>query len=317
MTRQYIKNIYTKSLVELVETAHRKQLKNFPIHEIQGSSLLSVKTGGCPEDCAYCPQSARYQSGVAKQKLMSREEVMAAAQKAKEALATRFCMGAAWRSVKEGDEFEAILAFIKDIKNMGLEVCCTLGMLNLKQAQRLKAAGLDFYNHNIDSSRNFYPKIIKSHSFDDRLNTIKNVRLANIAVCTGGILGMGENDDDRIDFIFELFSLDPPPESITINILTPFLGTPLAEKKPLGIFELVRVMATLRITCPKSMIRLSAGRMQMSDEGQFLCFYSGANSIFLGDKLLTSENPSVDQDKILLENLGYHLKEGDSHAHIR
>jgi biotin synthase len=315
MTIQKVRELYQLQLNQLVETAHAMHRENFPLGEIQASALLSIKTGGCPENCSYCPQSAHYETGVGKTKLMEREQVVAAALRAKDQGATRFCMGAAWRQVKDGPEFDQVCELVSAVREVGLEVCCTLGMLNPIQAQRLKEAGLYAYNHNIDSSREFYSKIIQTRTYDDRLNTIKNVRSAGMTVCTGGILGMGETEEDRIAFIHQLASFDPQPESVTVNTLIPIEGTPLAKQNPVAALDVVRVVATLRLTNPKSMIRLSAGRLSMTDEAQFLCFYAGANSIFFGDVLLTSANPSIHQDQKLMERCGFRLKETDAEAH--
>ncbi len=308
MQLEAVRAIYHRNLAELVDEAHAIHRANFRATEIQASSLLSIKTGGCPENCAYCPQSAHYETGVERTRLMQEEEVIEAAEKAKEMGATRFCMGAAWRNVRNGPEFDHVLNLVRTVKSLDLEVCCTLGMLTQEQAERLKEAGLYAYNHNIDSSRSFYEKIIQTRTYDDRLQTISNVRAAGLTVCTGGIIGMGETDEDRIAFIQQLASFDPQPESVTVNALVPFEGTPLSERKQVAAVDLVRVIATLRLTNPHSMIRLSAGRLELSDEGQFLCFFAGANSIFLGDKLLTSPNPSDSADHALLQRLGYDLK---------
>ncbi len=302
--RDEVLALYERDLMSLVNEAHRVHQTNFPVGQVQLSSLLSIKTGGCPENCAYCPQSAHYETGVKKQGLMPLEEVRDEALRAKANGATRFCMGAAWREVKDGPEFQRVLDMVRAVKAEGMEVCCTLGMLNEDQAKALKAAGLHAYNHNIDTSRGFYDKIISTRSYDDRLETIDNVRKAGITVCTGGILGMGESDADRVDFVWQLQNFAPHPESVTINTLIPIAGTPLAEQQGVPALSVARVVATVRILMPKSMIRLSAGRKSMSDEAQFLCFYSGANSIFLGDRLLTSSNPTLQQDRALFEAAG-------------
>lgn len=303
-SREEVKNIFSEKLFSLVSRASEIHCVSFAQGKVQLSSLLSIKTGGCPENCSYCPQSAHFDTGVKRQKLLAKEAVREAALQAKENGATRFCMGAAWREVKDGVEFDQVLELVKEVKKVGLEVCCTLGMLNEAQARRLKDAGLYAYNHNIDSSRNFYSQIISTRTYDDRLRTIENVRNAGLTVCTGGIIGMGETEDDRIDFLWQLASLNPSPESITINSLIAIPGTPLGDKKPATALELVRVIAAARVLMPKSMIRLSAGRKGLSDEGQFLCFLAGANSIFLGDKLLTSSNPSLEEDFNLFAEIG-------------
>ncbi len=307
-----IKEIFGRPLFDLVNQAHLIHRQNFKPNQIQASSLLSLKTGGCPENCSYCPQSSHYSTGVEKTKLMERKAVLEAALNAKAMGASRFCMGAAWRSVKDGKEFDEVIELVKGVNEVGLEVCCTLGMLNSDQARRLKDAGLYAYNHNIDTSRDFYSKVIQTRSYDDRLQTIENVRKAGLTVCTGGILGMGENSEDRIAFIHQLASFDPQPESITINTLVPFDGTPLENQESISPLEVVRVVATVRIAAPNSMIRLSAGRLSMSEEAQFLCFLSGANSIFIGDKLLTSPNPETHKDKKLIDKLGYQFSENAS-----
>ena len=299
-----VQKVYTRPLKDLIADATRVHAENFPANDVQLSTLLSIKTGGCPENCSYCPQSAHYDTGVGKQKLMSLNDVRTAATAARGSGATRFCMGAAWREVRDGAEFDSVLEMVRAVRLEGLEVCCTLGMLNESQAVRLKEAGLYAYNHNIDSSREFYSKIISTRGYDDRLRTIENVRKAGITVCTGGIIGMGETDDDRIAFLQQLASFEPHPESVTINALIPVEGTPLEKQKSASPLELARVIATARLLMPKSMIRLSAGRKDMSEEGQFLCLVAGANSIFLGETLLTSENPSVEADRALMRKTG-------------
>lgn len=304
MNREIVKALFLKPLKELMSEASRIHAENFPLNEVQLSTLLSIKTGGCPENCSYCPQSAHYSTGVVRKKLMPLEEVREAALAAKGSGSTRFCMGAAWREVKDGPEFDDVLDMVREVKSLGLEVCCTLGMLSAPQALRLKEAGLYAYNHNIDSSRDYYEKIISTRTYDDRLRTIENVRQAGITVCTGGIIGMGESDTDRIDFLVQLASFDPHPESVTINALIPIRGTPLEEQKSASALDLARVIATARCLMPKSMIRLSAGRKGMSEEGQFLCLMAGANSIFLGETLLTSSNPSLEADLHLLQATG-------------
>ena len=265
--------------------------------------LLSIKTGGCSENCSYCPQSAHYQTGVQKEKLMELDDVVSAAKTAKSKGATRFCMGAAWREVRDGPLFDRVLDMVKAVRKLDMEVCCTLGMLTKSQAQKLKEAGLYAYNHNIDCSENFYPNIITTRKYEDRIQTIHNVREAGITVCTGGILGMGETDQDRIEFLHQLAVFDPQPESVTINKLIPIPGTPLGKQKSVSTLEVIRVIATARLVIPKSMIRLSAGREGMTESDQFLCFFAGANSIFIGDKLLTSANPDLTEDRQMFERL--------------
>jgi biotin synthase len=302
--RSKIQNIFLKPLKDLISDASRIHSENFPNNEVQLSSLLSVKTGGCPENCSYCPQSAHYKTEVVRKKLMELEDVKLAAMAAKANGATRFCMGAAWREVQDGEDFNTILDMVREVKNIGLQVCCTLGMLSKCQAEKLRAAGLYAYNHNIDSSRSFYSKVISTRIYDDRLQTIQNVRDAGLTVCTGGIIGMGETDEDRIDFLWQLSNFSPHPESVTINALIPIKGTPLEEQEKVATLDIVRVIATARCLMPKSMIRLSAGRKGMSAEGQFLCMLAGANSIFLGETLLTSSNPSVQADRLLFQKTG-------------
>ena len=300
-TLKAVKNTYHLPLMDLLYKAQTAHRKHFNPHKIQTSMLLSIKTGACPENCAYCPQSAHYKTGVKAEKLMDLKTVLNKAKKAKKAGATRFCMGAAWREVKDGPLFDRVLEMVSTIQQLNIEVCCTLGMLNLKQAQRLKQAGLYAYNHNIDCSKNFYPKIITTRKYEDRIQTLWNVRKAGITVCTGGILGMGETHQDRIDFLWELAQLQP--ESVTINKLIPIPGTPLGTEKPVPAIEVARVIATARLIMPKAMVRLSAGRQNMSESEQALCFFAGANSVFIGDKLLTAGNPTQTQDETMFKKL--------------
>jgi len=271
--------------------------------EVQISTLLSIKTGGCPEDCAYCPQSARYDTGVRAEKLMALDTVLAEARAAKAGGASRFCMGAAWREPKDRD-VDAVCAMVEGVKALGLETCATLGMLTADQAQRLKGAGLDFYNHNIDSSPEFYDRIITTRTYQERLDTLSHVRDAGIHVCCGGIVGMGESREDRVGMIATLAALRPHPESVPINMLVKVKGTPLAEEPALDPLEFVRTIAAARIIMPRSMVRLSAGREDMTEETQALCFLAGANSIFYGPKLLTTPNPGRDHDREMMERLG-------------
>lgn len=307
MDKSYIKNLYFKSLIDLVEQAHKQHKKIFDPKKIQASRLVSIKTGGCPENCSYCSQSARYQTNLKKEKLMDLNVVLQKAKEAKEDGATRLCMGAAWREIKDGREFDQVLKMVFAVNQMGLEVCCTLGMLTLNQAKKLKQAGLYAYNHNIDTSPEFYSKIITSRKYEDRLQTLEHVRQAGLTVCTGGILGMGESDEDRISFIHQLTLLEPSPESITVNALVPIKGTPLEKQPPISPLDIARVIAVCRLLMPQSFIRLSAGRTNMNEGDQFLCFYSGANSLFLGDKLLTAENPTLNFDKHMLQRAGLEL----------
>ena len=298
-----VKKIYEQALFALLHKAHSRHIQNFHPQKIQTSKLLSIKTGGCPENCSYCPQSAHYKTNLKKEKLMDIKNVLKSATQAKKQGATRFCMGAAWREIKEGPLFDRVLEMVSAVNNLGLEVCCTLGMLTKEQALKLKQAGLYAYNHNIDCSRNFYPNIITTRTYQERIRTIQNVRQAGLTVCTGGIIGMGESHQDRIEFLHQLAVFTPQPESITINKLIPIPGTPLAKQKPVPILDLVRVIATARLIMPKSMIRLSAGRLSMSTADQFLCFFAGANSVFIGDKLLTAGNSSLTTDEHLFKNL--------------
>ncbi|MGB7186301.1 MAG: biotin synthase BioB, partial [Candidatus Acidiferrales bacterium] len=271
---------------------------------VQLCRLLSIKTGACPEDCAYCSQSAHYKTGVARQKLMDSADVLESAKRAKADGATRFCMGAAWRDVPEGKEFDSVLEMVRGVAALNLEVCCTLGMLTDTQASRLKQAGLTAYNHNLDTSPEFYGHIITTRVYEDRLQTIARVRKAGITVCCGGILGLGESEEDRIGLLHQLAILDPHPESVPINVLARIEGTPLAGAPELDPMVMVRAIATARILMPASRVRLSGGRHKLSREAIALCFLAGANSIFTGEKLLTTPNPSIDQDKALLDDLG-------------
>jgi len=303
-TRDEIRNIYNLPLPELIfcaQVAHREFHKP---DEVQLCRLLSIKTGGCPEDCAYCSQSAHYKTGVAREALLDPAEVLAAARRAKAEGATRFCMGAAWRQVADGKEFDRVLEMVRGVAAMDLEVCCTLGMLTESQAIRLKQAGLSAYNHNLDTSPEFYGEIITTRVYEDRLETIGHVRKAGITVCCGGILGMGESDEDRVSLLEQLARLDPHPESIPINMLVANAGTPLENAEDLDPLVMVRVIATARILMPASRVRLAAGRRQLSQEAVALCFLAGANSIFSGERLLTTPNPSASSDQQLLDSLG-------------
>jgi biotin synthase len=310
------RDLYALPLPELLFQAHSLHRQHHDPVEIQRCTLLSIKTGGCPEDCGYCPQSAHYDTGLAREALMPVEEVRKAAREARASGAERFCMGAAWRQVKEGPEFEQVLDMVRAVKSEGLEACVTLGMLNASQAQRLKEAGLDAYNHNLDTSREYYSKIITTRTYDDRLHTLRAVRSAGITVCSGGIIGMGETTDDRCAMLAELAQLDPQPESVPINLLIPVEGTPLADSEAVDPLELVRTVAVARLLMPKTRVRLSAGRVGLSREAQVLAFFAGANSIFLGEKLLTRPNPEVDEDEALLSALGpRHTDEASARAH--
>ena len=296
-------NLYMLPLMDLLFRAQTVHRQHFDPNSVQCSQLLSIKTGGCPEDCAYCAQSARNDAELDASKLMEVERVLAEARRAKAAGATRYCMGAAWRSPKERD-MPAILAMVRGVKELGLETCMTLGMLDSDQALRLKAAGLDYYNHNIDTSERYYTQVITTRGYQDRLATLERVRAAGIHVCAGGIVGMGETAADRMAMLDTLAALPEAPESVPINMLMPMAGTPLAETPRLDPIEFVRTIATARILMPRSYVRLSAGRSDMSDEMQALCFFAGANSIFVGEKLLTAGNPDEDKDARLFAKLG-------------
>jgi len=303
-TRDEVRALFDLPFPELIFRAQSVHRQNFDPAAIQISTLLSIKTGGCPEDCAYCPQSARYDTGVRAEKLMALDAVLAEARAAKSAGASRFCMGAAWREPKDRD-LESVCAMVEGVKSLGLETCATLGMLTADQARRLKDSGLDYYNHNLDTSPEFYGEIITTRTYQDRLETLDHVRAAGIHVCCGGIVGMGETRKDRIGMIATLASLPAHPESVPINMLVRVAGTPLAGEQKLDPIEFVRTIAAARITMPRSMVRLSAGREDMSEETQALCFLAGANSIFYGPKLLTTSNPGRDRDRDLMERLGF------------
>lgn len=296
--------IHDAPLFELIDRARSVHLEHHRAAEVQLCTLLSVKTGGCPEDCAYCPQSSHHETSVGPEKMLDEKEVLGAAARAKEAGSTRFCMGAAWREVKDGPAFDRVIAMVKGVKSLGLEACCTLGMLTEDQARRLKEAGLDAYNHNLDTSRDAYKSIISTRTYDERLTTLRNVRKAGITVCSGGIIGMGESIDDRCQMLVELARLDPHPESVPINALVRVAGTPLEAVPPIDPLELVRMIATARVMMPRSMVRLSAGQTDLSREAQLFCMYAGANSIFYGDRLLTTPNPGKDEDRELLASAG-------------
>ena len=303
-TRAEVRAIHDLPLFELVDRARAVHRRHHPDNEVQLCTLLSVKTGGCPEDCSYCPQSSHHDTSVKGEALLPVDDVIASARAAKERGATRFCMGAAWRSPKDGPNFDRVLEMIRGVKDLGLEACVTLGMLSDDQARRLKEAGLDAYNHNLDTSREHYRSIISTRTFDDRLATLRRVREAGITVCSGGIIGMGESIDDRAAMIVELSSLDPHPESVPINALVRVPGTPLESLPPVEPLELVRLIATARIVMPKTRVRLSAGRSELPREAQLLCMYAGANSIFYGEQLLTTPNPDRDVDRDLIQSAG-------------
>ncbi|GAA4417274.1 biotin synthase BioB [Nibrella viscosa] len=302
-TRAEIAEIYNSPVLDLIYRAATIHRQHHDPQEVQVCTLLSVKTGGCPEDCAYCPQAARYHTNVKVHKLMEVAEVLTAAEHAKNAGSTRFCMGAAWREVRDNRDFDKVLDMVKGVNAMGMEVCCTLGMLTDEQAQKLKTAGLYAYNHNLDTSEEFYGDIISTRTYDDRLDTLGNVRQAGISVCSGGIIGMGESHQDRIGMLHTLATLPEHPESVPVNALVPVEGTPLEDQPRVSVWEMLRMIATARIIMPKAMVRLSAGRVRMSVEEQALCFLAGANSIFAGDKLLTTPNPEEDQDRQMFQTL--------------
>ena len=308
-TKDEIKQVYSTPLLDLIfRSASVHRMFHDP-SEVQVSSLLSIKTGGCSEDCGYCPQAARYQTDVNVHKMLTVDDVTIAASNAKAGGATRMCLGAAWREVRDNSDFDSVLKMVRSINDMGMEVCCTLGMLTEEQAQKLADAGLYAYNHNLDSSEDFYKKIITTRKYDDRLNTIENVRKAKVTVCSGGIIGMGESVGDRIEMLYTLANLNPQPESVPINALDPVEGTPLEKQELVSIWEMLRMIATTRIVMPQSVVRLSAGRTQMSLEGQALCFLAGANSIFAGDKLLTTPNPAFNEDMEMFKLFGLKSRE--------
>jgi len=310
-TRDEAQALYEAPFNDLLFRAHLVHRRNFDANAIQRSRLLSIKTGGCAEDCGYCSQSAHHSSGLKASKLMQVEKVLAEARKAKEQGATRYCMGAAWRSPKDRD-MGMLCAMVEGVKAMGMETCMTLGMLSDDDVGKLKHAGLDYYNHNIDTSKRYYDKVITTRTFADRLDTLARVRDAGIKVCCGGIVGMGEESEDRADMLVTLANLPEHPESVPINMLIAIAGTPLANVEKIDGIEFVRTIALARIMMPKSFVRLSAGRTQMSDETQALCFFAGANSIFVGDTLLTTDNPGEDADSVLFEKLGLRSLELDS-----
>ena len=303
-TRQEVRTIYNSRFLDVVFEARAAHRRYFETGDVQLCQLISIKTGGCPEDCAYCPQSAHYETGLDRQELPPLEDVVKRAREAMDHGVTRFCMGAAWRQVNEGPEFESVLEMIRGVSSLGLEVCCTLGMLTESQAQRLAEAGLHAYNHNLDTSSEFYGRIITTRSYEERLQTLEHIRKAGITLCCGGIIGMGESDGDRIGLLHQLAILRPHPESVPINMLVRVSGTPLGEAPPADPLLLVRTIATARILMPASRVRLSAGRQSLSREAVALCFMAGANSIFVGDRLLTTSNPPPSDDELLLQDLG-------------
>jgi biotin synthase len=308
-TLEEVKSIYDTPLLELVFNAATLHRKYNDTAEVQVCTLLSIKTGGCSEDCAYCPQAARYNTAVNVQALMKKEEVLSYAQKAKDAGSTRFCMGAAWREVRDNRDFDRVLEMVKGVNEMGMEVCCTLGMLTEEQAKKLADAGLYAYNHNLDTSKEHYGEIITTRTYEDRLETLDHVRKAGVTVCCGGIIGLGETHEDRINMLHTLATLPEHPESVPINALVPIAGTPLEHNHKVDVWDMVRMIATARILMPATMVRLSAGRTDMSTAEQALCFMAGANSIFAGDKLLTTPNPSFEEDNVMFSLLGLKPRE--------
>lgn len=295
--------IYNSPFLDLVYKAATIHRECFDSQEIQVCTLLSIKTGGCPEDCAYCPQAARYHTDVKVHKLLEVEEVLASAADAKAKGSTRFCMGAAWREVRDNRDFDKVIDMVKGINSMNMEVCCTLGMITESQAQRLREAGLYAYNHNLDTSEEYYGEIISTRDFTDRLDTLENVRKSGISVCSGGIIGMGESASDRVKMLITLANMPQHPESVPVNALVPIEGTPLEDQPKVPVWDMVRMIATARIMMPRAMVRLSAGRVRMTDEEQALCFMAGANSIFSGERLLTTPNPGVNHDEDLFQKL--------------
>jgi len=303
-TKQDILDIYNTPMMELLYRAATVHREHHDPNTVQVSTLLSIKTGGCPEDCGYCPQAARYHTDIEGNDLMSVSHVKAQALRAKASGSSRVCMGAAWRNVKDGQEFDDVLEMVRTINKLDMEVCCTLGMVTENQAKRLAEAGLYAYNHNLDTSEDYYKDVISTRAFQDRLDTIDNVRKTNVTVCSGGIIGMGEKVEDRAGMLVALATLNPQPESVPINALVAVEGTPMEDIEPISIWEMIRMVATTRIVMPQTQVRLSAGRTEMSREGQAMCFFAGANSIFAGDKLLTTPNPDVNEDMKMFEMLG-------------
>lgn len=313
-TKEEVSEIYNTPLMELIYRAATVHRDYHETGEVQVCTLLSIKTGGCSEDCSYCPQSARYNTGVDSQKMMPKDMILAAAERAKDAGSTRFCMGAAWRSARQNKDFDQVLDVVSDIADMGLEVCATLGMLTDDQAKKLKEAGLYAYNHNLDSSEDFYKKIITTRTYDDRLDTIKKVQDNEISVCSGGIIGMGETHEDRMGLLHTLSTLEIHPESVPVNALIAVAGTPMEDQPKVPSWDMARMIATARILMPASMVRLSAGRVRMTFEEQALCFMAGANSIFTGEKLLTTNNNELDEDMHMFELFGLKAREAYKNA---
>jgi len=319
-TIEEINTIYNTPLLELIFTAASIHKQYNDTAEVQVCTLLSIKTGGCSEDCAYCPQAARYNTGVDVQALMKYDQVMEYAQKAKDAGSTRFCMGAAWRELRDNKDFDRVIDMVKGVNTLGMEVCCTLGMLSETQAEKLAEAGLYAYNHNLDTSKEHYSDIITTRTYEDRLDTLENVRKAGVTVCCGGIIGLGETHEDRIKMLHTLCTMPEHPESVPINALVPIAGTPLEHNEKVDVWDMVRMIATARVLMPKTMVRLSAGRTNMSVAEQAMCFMAGANSIFAGDKLLTTPNPSFDEDNTMFQLLGLQARKAfkeEKHAYLR
>jgi biotin synthase len=315
MTFDQLTAHYHQPLFDLISQSRAVHLAHWRGKDVQRCSLLSIKTGGCSEDCAYCAQSSHYSTGIQREELLSLENVLSAARRARSQGATRFCMGAAWRGVRDGSEkFERVLEIVREVSQLDMEVCVTLGEIGPVEARKLKSAGVTAYNHNIDTSPEFYPEIVSTHTFQNRLNTIAAVQESGMSVCCGGIIGMGESEADRLRMLEVLSNFDPPPESVPINCLMAMPGTPLADQPPVDIFELVRLIAVTRIALPKARVRLAAGRTRISREGQALCFFAGANSIFYGDKLLTAKNPTADVDVALLRELGLQIETNEAVA---
>ena len=310
MNLEELSALYHQSLFDLISQSRAVHLDHWGGESVQRCSLLSIKTGGCSEDCAYCAQSSHYSTGIEREELLSIDAISAAAKRARAQGATRFCMGAAWRGVRDGsDKFQRVLNIVREVSQLGMEVCVTLGEIGPAEARKLKAAGVTAYNHNIDTSPEFYSEIVSTHTFQDRLDTIAAVQESGMSVCCGGIIGLGESENDRLRMLEVLSNFDPSPESVPINCLMAMPGTPLADQPPIDIFELVRLIAVARIALPKARVRLAAGRTRISREGQALCFFAGANSIFFGDKLLTAKNPTADVDVALLRELGLEIEE--------
>jgi biotin synthase len=315
MKLEQLEQLYHQPLFDLISQSRAVHLEHWRGEEVQRCSLLSIKTGGCSEDCAYCTQSGHYATGIDREELLSIQRIVDVAKRARAQGATRFCMGAAWRGVRHGTEkFERVLEIVREVSGLGMEVCVTLGEIGPAEACKLKAAGVTAYNHNIDTSPEFYREIVSTHTFQDRLNTIAAVQKSGMSVCSGGIIGMGESIDDRLRMIEILSEFDPQPQSVPINCLMAMPGTPLADQPPVDIFELVRLIAVARIALPKARVRLAAGRTRITREGQALCFFAGANSIFFGDKLLTAKNPEVDVDLALLRELGLKVERRNAPA---